>query len=136
MDARSSVTLVFALALAVFIGVLAARSQPQTTAAPAPTAAPTRVPTPLPNHVNIEPNPSGNPLAVFAPATLTVAVGQKVTWVNLDTVDHSVIADDGAFNTGVLSPGEQTSWRPRRAGTYSYGDFLHPDLHGVLVVRP
>src|SRR5438105_13999614 len=41
----------------------------------------------------------------FSPATLTVKVGDTVTWTNQDSAPHSATADDSSFDTGVLSKG-------------------------------
>ncbi len=37
---------------------------------------------------------------MFNPGTLTISVGQTVTWVNQDNVDHTVTALDAAFASG------------------------------------
>jgi len=129
MSARFVLGLLVVLFLAVVIGLFTAHRQPAIVAAPVPTATPTPVPPPLPNHVNIV-------AGAFDPSSLTVHVGQKVTWVDMDQQDHSVSADNGAFDLGVLSPGESTSWTPSKPGTYSYGSYLDPQLHGVVVVQP
>src|SRR4051812_37207134 len=39
----------------------------------------------------------------FSPATLTIKVGDKVTWTNQDSAPHSATADDNSFDTGVIS---------------------------------
>ncbi len=41
----------------------------------------------------------------FQPATLTVKVGDTVTWTNNDTVAHTVTADDNSFDSGNIDPG-------------------------------
>jgi plastocyanin len=136
MDSRYSFTLVSVIIVAVFIGVVAARSQAHIVAAPVPTSTPTPVPTPAPNQVEIVTNPGGSPDAFYIPPTLAVRVGQKVTWINLATDDHSATSDTGAFNSDVLSRGESFSWTPQRAGRYPYSDFLHPDMRGSILVSP
>jgi plastocyanin len=135
MDRRFSLSLVFALFLAVLIGVIVARSQPQSVAARAPTPTPTPLPTPQPLHIDIDVNPAGNPVAIYNPAAEVVHVGQKVTWVNLTGSDRSVVFDDGSFSSGVLSPGQRATWRATKPGTYTYGDFLDPDIRGVVIVK-
>lgn len=136
MGARFVVTLAGIMILAVLIGLFAARRQPVIVAAPAPTLTPTPVPPPLPNHVNIVPNASDDAAASYDPATMVVRVGQKVTWVNLDQVDHTATAENGAFDTGVLSPGQSASWTPTKPGIYRYGCYIYPQVQGVLVVQP
>jgi plastocyanin len=133
MSARFSLTLLGIIILAVIVGVLLAQSQPKTVAAPAtPTAVPTSIPSPGSGQVFIEP---GSGTASYVPARIVVSVGQKVTWKNLNSTVHSVTADNSAFNK-VLSPGQTFTWRAKKAGTYSYGDFLNPGMSGVVVVQP
>jgi plastocyanin len=136
MDRRYSLGLVFVLSLAVLIGVIVARSQPQPAGATAPTPTATPLPTPQPLHVEIDVNPTGNPVASYNPATEVVRVGQKVTWVNRTGSDRSVVFDDGSFSSGVLSPGQKVIWRAAKAGRYAYGDFIDPDIRGVIIVNP
>lgn len=42
----------------------------------------------------------------FVPADATVKVGQKVKVLNEDAVEHTLTADDGSFDTGLLGKGE------------------------------
>lgn len=136
MDSRYSVTLLGVIILAVVVGIVAAHSQPRLSAAPIPSSTPTPVPTPLPGHVDIVSYPSGNPDALYVPTTLNVRVGDKVIWNNTATDDHTVSADNGAFSSDVLDPGQSFTWTARHPGTYYYSCFLHPDMHGVIVVYP
>src|SRR5437588_490157 len=116
------------LALAVLIGVLAGRSQPSTIAAPVPTAIPTPTPIPAADQVLILPASNDSSSGTYVPATLTLKVGQTVTFTNADTTDHTATADNGAFNTGVLSYGQSAQWTPKKSGRYTYSDFLHSDM--------
>jgi plastocyanin len=136
MDRRFSLGLVFVLFLAVLLGVIVARSQPQPVAARAPTPTSTPPPTPQQLHVDIDVNPAGNPVAFYNPATEVVLVGQKVTWVNMTGSDRTVAFDNGSYSSGVLSPGQKASWRAAKPGRYTYGDFLDPDIRGVVIVKP
>ncbi|MGH2443283.1 MAG: cupredoxin domain-containing protein, partial [Chloroflexota bacterium] len=110
---------VVVLGLGALIGVLSGRSQSQTTAAPVPTA--TAIAMPAAGHVSIVTNPSGNaPPQVYFPSVLQVAVGQRVTWTDLGAATETVTADSGAFDSGVLSPGQSFSWTPSKPGMYGY----------------
>lgn len=133
MDIRSGLGLLGVIILAVVVGLIAAQSQSKTAAAPAPTSVTRPIPTPLPNHVNIV-SDTTNSAGFFVPTSLTVQVGHPVTFVNDDSTSHSVIADNGAFNSGVLTPGETFTWRPKKPGRYEYSDFLVPSMHGALEV--
>jgi plastocyanin len=72
----------------------------------------------------------------FHPASVSVKVGQKVTWKNEDTVDHNVTAKSGAkFMSQAFGGGGSYSYTPRAAGTIKYTCTLHPGMDGTLVVR-
>lgn len=71
----------------------------------------------------------------FSPATLTVKVGDKVTWTNKDSAGHSATADDGSFDTGVLAQGQSGSITFSKAGTYTYHCSVHPMMKGTIIVQ-
>lgn len=71
----------------------------------------------------------------FAPATLTIKAGDKVTWTNQDAVGHSATADDNSFDTGVLGQGQSGSITFSKAGTYTYHCSVHPYMKGTIVVQ-
>ena len=41
----------------------------------------------------------------FSPASITVAVGDTVTWTNSDAQAHTATADGGSFDTGTIANG-------------------------------
>lgn len=57
----------------------------------------------------------------FAPAELTVAPGQTIVWTNASSAEHTVLAEDGTWDSGPLSPGDTFSITLRREGSYPYG---------------
>lgn len=74
--------------------------------------------------------------SAFTPISLTVGVGEVIMVNNNDTVGHSLTADDGSFDTGVLQAGEtKTFVAPTKAGEYTFHCTLHPTMQGVLVVK-
>ncbi len=70
----------------------------------------------------------------FTPATITVHVGDTVTWINNGPSAHTATADDGSFNTGVLQKGQSASVTFHRPGTFGYHCAIHPFMHGTVVV--
>jgi plastocyanin len=70
----------------------------------------------------------------FDPAQLNVAKGTTVTWTNADTEAHTVTADDGLFDSGVLQPGQSYSVWLGGSGTVAYHCKIHPDMKGSVVV--
>ena len=71
----------------------------------------------------------------FNPATVTVNVGDSVTWTNNDDVPHTATADNGSFNTGQLGSGDSDSVTFKSAGTFAYHCSVHPSMNGTVVVQ-
>ncbi len=72
---------------------------------------------------------------VFEPATITINVGDTVTWRNTDDVPHTSTSDDGVWDSGALAPGEEFSFTFEEAGTYPYFCEFHPGMEGTVVVQ-
>src|SRR5215212_5007854 len=70
----------------------------------------------------------------FDPANATVAPGTTVTWVNNDQVPHTATANDGAFDSGTLQPGQSYSFAFDKPGTYAYHCNIHPYMTGTVTV--
>lgn len=71
----------------------------------------------------------------FAPATATAKVGQRITWTNDDTVDHNVVAEQGAdFKSDNFGQGGTFDFTPEQAGTISYVCTIHPGMDGTIQV--
>ncbi len=70
----------------------------------------------------------------FTPATLTIHVGDTVTWTNNGPAAHTATANNGSFNTGTLQKGQSASHTFTQAGTYAYICTIHPFMHGTVVV--
>ena len=71
----------------------------------------------------------------FAPATLTVAAGNTVTWTNKDEEPHTVVASDGSFHSpGMGTAGHLFTYTFPTAGTFDYICSIHPFMHGTVVV--
>ena len=72
----------------------------------------------------------------FDPATVTVARGDTVVWVNEDLVPHSATsAVAGRFDSHAIAPG--ASWRYEAAtpGRYPYACTFHPTMQATLIVK-
>jgi plastocyanin len=70
----------------------------------------------------------------FAPKAVTINGGDTVTWKNVDTVNHQVVANNGAFASGQIAPNRAYAKRIDTPGTYGYHDALHPTLKGTVKV--
>jgi len=72
----------------------------------------------------------------FDPATVTVKAGDTVTWVNDDSVDHDVTADDfKSGEPGGISGGGTFKHKFATAGTFDYVCSVHPGMEGSVVVK-
>jgi plastocyanin len=72
----------------------------------------------------------------FGPTEVSVHAGERVRWINDDPVQHSVTADDGAFDSGLVEPGRVFERVFDRPGTYAYHCTPHPFMRGRVVVLP
>ena len=78
----------------------------------------------------------------FVPRTVTIGVGDTVTWRNEDDTAHGFVGmldtDDGtgwAFQSGTLLPGAEFSHKFGEAGEYTYYGSPHPWMTGTVVVE-
>ena len=71
----------------------------------------------------------------FTPATITVPVGTTVRWTNRDDIPHTVVSDDGKFQSKTLDTDDQYSYTFTKAGTFGYYCSIHPKMTGKVVVQ-
>ncbi len=71
----------------------------------------------------------------FTPKTLTVNYGDTVKWKNADKVNHQLVADNGAFASPILRPGDWYTFTFKNAGKFGYHDALKPSLKGTITVK-
>jgi hypothetical protein len=57
-----------------------------------------------------------------------------VTWTLTGQAPHSVTADDGAFDSGVLDPDATFAHTFADVGTFTYACLVHPSMKGTVVV--
>lgn len=71
----------------------------------------------------------------YDPQQIDVAVGDTVTWTNLGALIHTITADDGSFDSGIVEIGAQFSFTPTAAGVIAYHCRVHPMQRGTIVVQ-
>ena len=72
----------------------------------------------------------------FSPASLTVAPGDSVTWVNKDLIPHTATSkQSGAFDSGTITPGESWKLTVKAKGELAYICQFHPAMKGTLRVQ-
>jgi plastocyanin len=77
--------------------------------------------------------------AFYVPEALTIPVGTTVTWINNDTVTHTVTSTSvpsgaSSFTSGFLAYGNKFSYTFTVPGTYKYDCTVHPFMTGTVVV--
>jgi plastocyanin len=72
----------------------------------------------------------------FAPATIEVPAGGRITWTNEDHPPHTVTAVDQAVaNSGTLAFGQSFTQEFDTPGSYGYFCLFHPGMKGTIVVK-
>jgi plastocyanin len=72
----------------------------------------------------------------FSPAVLRVRVGDRVEFRNADLVPHTATAKPaGAFDSGLVKPGESWLFVSKSAGNFGYTCAFHPMMSGELLVE-
>lgn len=74
----------------------------------------------------------------FQPQTITVNVGDTITWTNVGQRPHDATADNGAFSSPRrMSNGQSFSWTATAPGTYTYVCTIHINqgMRGTIVVQ-
>lgn len=87
---------------------------------------------------SVDPQPTAYAVSIgdnyFEPATAAIESGDSVTWTNIGTVPHTVTAENGLFDSGVLDPGESYTVDFDGQGNVAYYCTLHPEMTGSLAV--
>lgn len=71
----------------------------------------------------------------YDPASITVQVGDSITWTNNDGVPHTVTADNGSFDKPLDADGGTATLTFSTPGTFTYHCTIHPNMHGTVVVE-
>lgn len=72
----------------------------------------------------------------FSPYRARVKAGTAVRWRNNGMVDHTIVAVDGSWTTGVLHPLDIGIVKFDKPGTYTYICKEHPWVYGQIIVEP
>jgi plastocyanin len=70
----------------------------------------------------------------LSPSSLTVSVGDTVTWTNHDGVAHTSTSNTGVWNSGSLSNGQSFSFIFSTVGSFPYHCTIHPSMTGTITV--
>ncbi|MCL6511430.1 MAG: right-handed parallel beta-helix repeat-containing protein [Anaerolineae bacterium] len=70
----------------------------------------------------------------YSPKNLTVRIGDAVVWQNNDSAPHTVTANNGSFDSGVMASGAVYSHTFTTTGVFSYFCAIHPSMVGSVRV--
>jgi plastocyanin len=72
---------------------------------------------------------------MYAPERLEVAAGKTIEWKNDDQVAHTLTADHGSWDSGMIEPG--ATWRHTftSPGSNPFHCAPHPFMKGVVIVK-
>lgn len=70
---------------------------------------------------------------IFGPSSVTVAVGETVTWTNNQSITHTVTSSDELFD-GTLSTLNTFDVTFDESGTFAYFCAIHPSMTGTVEV--
>jgi plastocyanin len=71
----------------------------------------------------------------YQPSTLTVKVGEVVTWQNKDPFPHTVTSKDAGFDSQSIAAGKSFKYTAAKRGEFSYVCSLHPTMKATLRVE-
>lgn len=72
----------------------------------------------------------------FVPETLSVKVGDTVTWANEDSAKHTVTSETGdEINSEELGKGGSFTHTFNEPGEYTYFCSLHPSMKARIIVK-
>lgn len=83
--------------------------------------------------VSTEPNTINIENLSFSPDVLTVKEGEKVTWLNNESMVHNIKSD--IFNSEDLSRNDKFEFTFNEKGTFNYSCGIHPEMQGQVVVK-
>lgn len=74
----------------------------------------------------------------YGPASITVKVGNTVTWTNGDQAPHTVTSQSpgGPLRSATMNRGQTYKYTFTKTGRYAYLCTLHPFMTGTVVVTP
>jgi plastocyanin len=73
----------------------------------------------------------------FTPANIVIDAGTTVTWTNYDSVAHTVTSDGGGvLGSPLLGKNKTFSHTFDKPGEYRYHCTPHPNMQGLVTVRP
>ena len=71
--------------------------------------------------------------STFNPPSIAAKVGDTITFVNNDAIEHNVTIDGQEL--GAQGQGESKTWKATKTGSFPYSCTIHPSMTGVITVN-
>ena len=71
----------------------------------------------------------------YSPSPVNAEVGDTVTWNNEGFITHTVTANNGAFDSGVITGKTSFSFKFTAPGNFEYSCTIHRQMRGEVVVK-
>jgi plastocyanin len=71
----------------------------------------------------------------FSPSTLTISVGDTVTWTNSGPSAHTTTSDTQLWDSGLLNANQSFSRPFPTAGSFPYHCTPHSNMTGTIIVQ-
>jgi plastocyanin len=71
----------------------------------------------------------------YQPESLTIHVGDSVTWVNRDLFPHTATAK-GSFDSSEIPSNASWTYTPTKRASVTYDCTFHPMMKGRLTIQP
>jgi plastocyanin len=68
---------------------------------------------------------------VFVPPQVEFLAGNTLTWSSDGAEQHTITADDGSFDSGIINPGDTFAFTFDASGTYPYYCQIHGAPGGI-----
>jgi plastocyanin len=73
--------------------------------------------------------------ATFAPADLTVTIGDAIVWANKDPYPHTATSKTAGIDSQAIASGKSWKYTAKKKGDFPYICAIHPSMRGTLHVR-
>lgn len=70
----------------------------------------------------------------YDPSSITVGVGQTITFTNTGQIPHTVTDRAGEFDSGILMTADAFRYTTTAVGTIRYFCTIHPEMSGTIIV--
>lgn len=71
----------------------------------------------------------------FVPPHISLPAGNTISWINDDSIEHTVTSDEGLFDSDPISPGDSFDNTFDIPGKFDYHCSIHPFMTGTVIIN-